>query len=253
MIITVITVVMHIIRIDRDMKDVYLDVISEDLLKIVFYNCKILKKDSTGQNIIMRACYKKSILDAYQNDFLNILRSLCIVDEVIIHIEHKIFAYSDRFVVCYLMKVQNHNEFPLIPFLDSLRALFIIEFKLQGDGTICKVIDIKIDHNLLINADDIHAYVSNCKEDNEDNEDNEDSQYEFEDFSYKQIQELYKRQQKHFFKSEYDMQKDIVVNFLNMLLNDCVRYAYIKQICKYYSKKDVKMKLRVSEVKKNKV
>lgn len=216
----------------RNIKEVYMDVTSDQYLKHVFKKCSVHERDIANHKIVFNAYYNKGILDAYKNDLLNMLRTLCLVDKISINVEQKIFPFNDRFIMCYLMKVQNHQEIPFIPFLDTLRSVFVLEFKDIGqDRTCCRIIDVLIDHNLVIDISKIKVSESKCEDD-----------AEYKEFSYDDMQEVYKKQQKEFFKgSDYDIQKDIVVNFLNMLLNDCIRYAYLKKMCKYYANKHVDM------------
>ena len=221
------------IFINQNIKDIYVDVISDAFLKHVFPKCSIKKRDDTNQTITLNVSYNKNILDAYNNELLNLLRNMCLIDKIIMNVEQKIIPCEESFFICYLFKVQNSHELPLLPFLDKLRAVFVADVRqIAEDRSSYNIVKIEIDYDL-----DFHKGIEGLVNPDHVKHGNTDMK----PFTYDDMTALYKKNRVHFFTSDYDMSKDIVVNFLNMLLRNCIKYAYMKKVCKYYAKKNVTM------------
>jgi hypothetical protein len=179
------------ITIDKDLKQVYLDITSDAFMKAVFVRSQILERDK--DRIVIEAKYNKSYLQDYQH-----IMDLCFnVNDIILNVIKTINPCEDRFYVSYFVNIKNYQDFSFIPFLDTIRALVVAEFKSCDENKVeCNIIYTEVGNN--INEKDID-FTQTCKR-------------EF----------------------VYDVTKDFFMNFLNMLVINRIQYAYMKKVRKYY-------------------
>lgn len=230
------------IVINKNIKDVYIDIISDAFIKKLFTKCTIISKSIEKQKIIIEVSYKKTLLKKYNNDFFNIFQNMCVCDDVTFYIEENIILYKDRFLICFFIKVKNCKDIPLIPFLDKLSIVFIVEFKeISGFEKVeCNIMNTYVDYNL--EGKKILQGLSNI---NNSNNIICEKTYKFENISYDNIDKICNK--KNSFSKEYDLTKDIVINFVNILIDDYIKFAFLKKICRFY--KNMKVQLCIKKYK----
>jgi hypothetical protein len=226
----------------RNLKDVYVDVISDDFIKSVFIQSEILKKDLKNQKFSIEKTYDKTYLRHYES-IIELLEKFCGSKDIVIEIEMSVLPFEDRFYVCYLSKVKNFQDFPIFPFLQTTYALLIAEFK----SSVChsevhtNIIHTEI-YNHNIQQDDMIKIVEEYK-----NKYASDNYNNIIPMSGTQTELLNKvKLLKKTFAKEvaYDITKDFLMNFLNMLINDRIRYSYMKKICRFYINTSVEFSIR---------
>lgn len=208
------------IIIARDLKDVYLDIMSDEFIATVFFRSCIKHRDK--YSVCIEARYDKTYLCDYEN-----IMQLCFnVNDIVLNVEKTIVPFEDKFFACYLTNVKNAYEFPLFPFLDSMKTLLVIEFKICKEGTLARIVHTEVDHNISLSrfTENIDRIVNN-------NVLETDALTGIYVNDIKSLKELKKRYENNI---PYDMTKDFLVNFLNMLINNRITYAYMKKVCKYY-------------------
>ena len=226
----------------RNLKDVYVDVISDDFIKSVFIQSEILSKDLKNQKFNIEKTYDKTYLRHYESIF-ELLEKFCGSKDIVMDIQMSVLPFEDRFYVCYLSKVKNFQDFPIFPFLQTTYALLIAEFKSSDchSEVQTNIIHTEI-YNHNIQQDDIIKIVEGHKTSNAFSNQNTiipmcGTQAE--------LLNKVKLLKKTFAKEvAYDITKDFLMNFLNMLINDRIRYAYMKKVCRFYINASVDFSIR---------
>ena len=208
------------IIINNNIVDVFLDFKSIPFINKLFDNCKIL--NDTENKIVLEAIYKKSILNEYDDQYLNIIKNMCLIDNIVICVDQYINTFENRYIFVYHMRVKNYDEIPLIPFLEKLQAILTFELIENNNKTECNILNIDTKYNI-----DINSYLQQTCFDKQDKL-----------YIYKDISELYKKPVLDL-SSYYDNNKDIILNFVTMLLNDCIIRLFFKNIYEYYDKKNI--------------
>jgi hypothetical protein len=228
--------------IKKILKDVYIDVISDDFIKSVFIQSEILSKDLKKQNFSIEKTYDKKYLRHYES-ILELLEKFCGSKDIVMDIQMYVLPFEDRFYVCYLSKVKNFQDFPIFPFLQTTYALLIAEFKSSDSGTEVQANIIHTEvYNQNIQQDEIIKIVeghinSRAKENYNTVIPMSGTQAELLN-KVKLLKKIFAKE------VAYDITKDFLMNFLNMLINDRIRYAYMKKICKYYIHASVDFSIR---------
>lgn len=213
----------------RELKDVYLDIMSDKFIATVFFRSCIKHRDK--YHIGIEAKYDKTYLRDYES-----IMQLCLnVNDIVLNVEKTIVPFEDKFFACYLTNVKNAYELPLFPFLDSMKTLLVIEFKVCKEGTLARIVHTEVDHNISLSrfTENIDRIVNN----NVFQIDAFTGVYVNDIKSLKELKKMYEKD------TSYDMTKDFLVNFLNMLINNRIKYAYMKKVCKYYINSSVDIRL----------
>ena len=202
---------------------------SDEFINTVFPRSQIKHLDKYSANI--EAKYHKNLL----NDYENIMQLCFNVNDIVLNVEKTIMPFADKFFVCYIITIKNTHEFPIFPLLGAIKAIAILEIKACKEGNIASIVQtdvgyhisftdaIKIVNDMLdtpvIFANDIKR-ITDLKE-------------------LKELKNVYEKD------IPYDMTKDLLMNFLNMLVNNRVRYEYMKRVCTYYIDKSVDISILV--------
>jgi hypothetical protein len=230
------------IVIKRNLQEMHSDVISEDLIKTLLSPAEIIAKDLKRQTFNIEKTYDKKYLRHYES-ILELLEKFGGSKDIVIDIQMSVLPFQDRFYVSYLSSVKNFHDFPIFPFLQTTYALLIAEFKSSDSGTEVQANIIHTEvYNHNIQQDDIIKIVeghinSHAKE-------NYNTVIPMCGTQAELLNKV-KLLKKTFAKEvAYDITKDFLMNFLNMLINDRIRYEYIKKICKYYIHSSVDFSIR---------
>jgi len=220
------------IVINKNIKDIYIDVISDEFIKKIFEDGVIKSKDLAKQKIVLEVPF---ILEEYQNDIINIFKGMCFCEKVMINVDKNIVPYSDRFIIYYFLKIQNCHEIPLIQFLDKLTAVFAVEFAniTEIDHVECNINKTDayydFDNNNYLQELQKKSFPNNHKSKNKS--------YKLKNiYDIDDIKTLFNTSQPDC--KEYKIDKDFLLNSVNMLLNDYITRAFIEKLYKFYKNKN---------------
>lgn len=219
------------IIIDKPISDIYLTVQSQEYIKYVFDNPIIESIDDNDNMKILVKYNKNKTLSKYENDdFINLVKSLFSIDDVILSIEQSIVSKKNQeFTIRQVLYVESyHNDIFFATMFGQLKILIEIsvsEYKEMAKLSF-NVAEI-VENNNFGSSQKNQIQISDI------------NNYKLKKISIKKYLQNYEENKKNFFQSDVKYSDNIIMNILNTLVNNAIISEYMRNICEYYTSTNV--------------
>lgn len=218
----------NIVIADKSIGEVKTIFHSNEYMAFVFDNPVITQN---GDKTKIFAKYNKDYtLSKYgNNDFINLVKNLFTMDIVVISIDQEIIDINNGFKIRQVLYVEaKDNDLIFFALLSNFKILIEIDVTKHQDMTNITLANVKIiENNDFTSNCNAVKHVPSCEK------------CKLKKIEIDKYLMDYDKRKDTFFQSDVKYSDNIVINILNIVINNAITSEYMRNICEYFSFKNI--------------
>jgi len=218
---------MNTVVVDKNIKDIYNIVVSDKYIKSIYKNARI--KYSNNNIIKFTIKYKKDLISYYEDDLINLIKSLFLIDFIVLSIEQNIIYNKNGFILQQILCLKNkyNNDIILSTMLNNYKIFIEFDYsnyKHDSNKTIITLLDVRIIEN--------NNFICNKTF-------NINHGIKIKPIMIEDYLQYYDKCKKTFFNSDIKYSDNLLINFINIIADNGITAEYMRNIVEYYNNNNI--------------
>ena len=215
--------------IDKQIHDVYVMVQSKDYINYIFDN-PVIQENDNDTKLLVKYNKNKTLSKYGQNDFINLVKNIFSMDNIIVSIEQKIIRDKKGFKIRQVLFIDGKdNDIIFAALLSNFKILIEIDVTIHQQITKMTLSDIKIIENNDFSSESKNTKTHLHKKDN----------CKMKKIHIDEYLDDYDKRKDNFFQSDIKYSDNIIINILNVIVSNALTAEYMRNICEYCSFKNI--------------